>query len=717
MLNPIAYRMTSLAIKAITNLSKANISLYGEENIPKGSKIFVINHFTRLETFLMPYVIFRLTGIPVWSLAAFELFKGAFGTYLEKVGAVSTKNPNRDRLIVKTLLTGEANWIIFPEGSMIKNKKIIEKGHFMVSVAGGKHPPHTGAATLGLRTEFYRQRLRELAAANSAEVDYLLEQFQIEDLEPVVNGKTHIVPVNLTYYPIRARENILSSLAVHLVDDLPERIIEEIMTEGSMLISGVDIDIRFGKPIEITECLQCSPINLDISAKRRINFDDRIRSRSRMRIEALKLMQRYMADIYDLTTVNHDHLFGSMLRAMRSKKIDQQDLRRRVFLAATRLPHLSNIYLHRSLDADQVHLLTDDRYRKFSDFLAVALDTKTLIQKGKYLYKDPSKFSSPYDFHRARIDNPIDVMANAVEPLTRLQRTVNRIAYQPAFWIKRKVAHYLMDRAVEEFKKDYDAFFVQGETKPISVGMPFLIKGKSKDIGVVLSHGYMAAPLEVKELARHLGGLGFWVYVPRLKGHGTAPEDLATRTYQDWRDSVDQGYAIISNICKRVVAGGFSTGAGLALDLAVRVKEVSGVFAVSAPMRLKDFSARFAPAVDMWNRLMGRARQQGAKKEFVENRPENPHINYLRNPISGVVEVDRLMDELEPRLSDLNVPTLVVQSRGDPVVDPRGSRKIFDRIGSIEKEYLLFNFDRHGILLGEGALKVHKAIGEFIKRL
>jgi esterase/lipase/1-acyl-sn-glycerol-3-phosphate acyltransferase len=717
MLNRVAYRMTSLAVKAITNLSKANISYYGEENIPDGSKIFVINHFTRLETFLMPYVIFKLTGIPVWSLASYEFFKGAFGGYLEKVGAVSTKNPNRDRLVVKTLLTGEANWIIFPEGSMIKNKKIIEKGRFMVSVAGGKHPPHTGAATLGLRTEFYRQRLQRLSAENSAEVRYLLEQFQIEDLEPVINGNTYIVPVNLTYYPIRARENILSHLAVRLVDDLPERIIEEIMTEGSMLLSGVDIDIRFGKPIEILECLQYSPINADISAKRRINFDDPISSRSRMRIEALKLMQRYMADIYDLTTVNHDHLFASMVRAKRFKKIDEQDLRRRVFLAAIRLPQLSNIYLHRSLETDQVHLLTDDRYRKFKDFLTVALDSKVLIEKGKTLYKDPSKFSSAYDFHRARIDNPIDVMANGVEPLTQLQRTVNRIAYQPSFWIKRKIAHYLMDKAVEEFKRDYGAFFIQGESKPISVGMPILVKGKSKDVGVVLSHGYMAAPLEVEELAQYLGGLGFWVYVPRLKGHGTAPEDLATRTYQEWRDSVDQGYAIISNICKRVVAGGFSTGAGLALDLAVRVKEVIGVFAISAPMRLKDFSSRFAPAVDMWNRLMDRARQSGAKKEFVENRPENPHINYLRNPISGVVEVDRLMDDLEPRLSDLNVPTLVVQSKGDPVVDPKGSRKIFDRIASTEKEYLLVNFDRHGILLGEGASKVHKAIGEFIKRL
>jgi 1-acyl-sn-glycerol-3-phosphate acyltransferase len=199
----------------------------------------------------MPYIIYRLTKVPVWSLASFELFTGAFGSYLEKVGAVSTKNPDRDRLIVKTLLTGEANWIIFPEGRMVKNKKIIEKGRFMISAAGGKHPPHSGAATLAIRTEFYRQRLQKLSAENSDEVKHLLELFQIENLESVLNQNTHIVPVNLTYYPIRARENILSNLALHLVDDLPARIIEELMTEGSMLLSGVDIDIRFGEPIEI----------------------------------------------------------------------------------------------------------------------------------------------------------------------------------------------------------------------------------------------------------------------------------------------------------------------------------------------------------------------------------------------------------------------------------------------------------------------------------
>jgi len=552
MLNPFAYQTTGWAIKAITNLSKARISRYGEDNVPAGSNIFVINHFTRLETFLMPYVIYRLTKIPVWSLAAFELFQGAFGTYLEKVGAVSTKNPDRDRLIVKTLLTGEANWIIFPEGRMVKNKKIIEKGRYMISAAGGKHPPHSGAAMLAMRTEFYRQRLLKLASENSDEVRHLLDLFQIENIDSVSHQNTHIVPVNLTYYPIRARENILSNLALRLVDDLSERIIEELMTEGSMLLSGVDIDIRFGEPIEIFECLNCSPIDLDISAKRRIGFDDPIRSRKRMRKEALKLMERYMTAIYSLTTVNHDHLFASMLHAMRSKNIDALDLRRRVFLAATHIPQNSKINLHRSLQEGQVHLLTDDRFQKAKDFMAVALDTGILTARGNLLIKDPSKFSSPYDFHRARIDNPIDVMANAVEPLTDLQKTVNRLALQPRFWIQRKVAHYLINSAVEEFNEDYQAFFIKGETKPRSVGMPFLIKGKSKDIGVVLSHGYMAAPLEVRELAEYLGRQGFWVYVPRLKGHGTSPEDLATRSYKDWRASVDRGYAIISSICRRV---------------------------------------------------------------------------------------------------------------------------------------------------------------------
>ena len=247
--------------------------------------------------------------------------------------------------------------------------------------------------------------------------------------------------------------------------------------------------------------------------------------------------------------------------------------------------------------------------------------------------------------------------------------------------------------------------------------MPYLMGNRFRRTGILLVHGYMAAPPEVKELAAYLSKRGFLVYAPRVSGHGTSPDDLATRTYMDWMASVDEGYGIVSCLCKRVVAGGFSTGAGLALDLGTRVKGLSGLFAVSPPLQLQDFSVRFLPAVGVWNRYMDLIKKDGAKMEFVENRPENPHINYLRNPVCGVRELGLLMASVEKNLPRISIPALVIQADDDPIVNPKGSRKVFERIDSEDKEYLLFNFDRHGILLGEGAERVHRAIGDFVQNI
>ncbi len=715
-MNPFAYRTTGLAIKTLAGLSKAKIRIHGKENIPEGSVIFVINHFTRIETLFLPYHIHQITRVPVWSLADYQLFEGGLGVFLEKVGAVSTKNPHRDLLIIKSLLTGEAMWIIFPEGCMVKNKKIVEKGRFMMSYAGGKHPPHTGAATLALRTEFYRQRLRIMSQEFPEEAARLMKLFQIDSLEPVLERHTCIVPVNITYYPLRAHENILSSLAVHLADGISERAVEEIITEGSMLLSGVDVDIRFGEPIEIKKFMKQSAIKRDISSKHSIRFDDPIPSKRLMRKVALKIMQRYMSAIYSMTTVNHDHIFASMLKLIPFKRIDAYDLRQRAFLLVGDNLEETGVHLHKELRLDQTHLLVDDRLNKCEDFIKVAEEKGVVVKTGDAMVKDTSKFISAFDFHRIRIDNPVAVIANEVEPLIKLQRRVRRLAWMPGFWLRRRIAGYLMKKATDEFERDYEKFYIKKESKEKDVGKPFLIKGTSRNLGVVLIHGYMAAPLEVRELADYLGRRGLWVYAPRLRGHGTSPDDLAIRSYADWVASVETGYAIISNICEQVVVGGFSAGAGMALDLAARVKDIKGVFAVCPPMRLKDFSSKFVPAVDVWNRLMERVRLDGAKKEFVENFPENPHINYFRNPVSGVLELERFMESLEKKLPAIDMPALVIQSLGDPVVKPSGSRRAFDLMGSEDKTYILYNYDRHGILLGKGASRVHKAIGDFIEK-
>ena len=714
-MNRFAYRTTGLAIKTISNFTKARINLHGVENIPDGPKIFVINHFTRIETVLMPYHISKLIHVPVWSLASPEFFVGSYANFLNSLGAVSTSNPDRDSLVVKSLLTGEAAWIIFPEGRMVKNKKIIEKGRYIVSYAGGKHPPHTGAATLAMRAEFYRQRILTMADTTPKEAQRLMEMFNLPDLDAVSMDSISIVPVNLTYYPVRAKENILSRLAEYMVEDLSARLMEEIMTEGAMLISGVDIDIRFGEPILVDQSVGAKPISDDIKNPAPINFDDPIAALKPMRKEALKLMQRYMEAIYHMTTVNHDHLFAATLKKAPFSLIREENLKRRVFLVSQELKKMP-IWIHKSLAEDQIHLLTDNRYGKYEDFITLAMEKGIVRKTNGNLTKDESKLSSLFDFHRSRVDNPIAVIANEVEPLPWLLRRISRLCWLPTFWLKRKIIRSLLREIRNEYDQDYNAFYIENESKPKSVGQPYLLKGYSRDLGIILVHGYMAAPLEVRNLAQHLAQKGFWVYVPRLKGHGTAPEDLAQTTYKQWIHSVDRAYVIMSNICKRVVGGGFSTGAGLALELATRVK-LEGVFAVSTPLRLQYFSSRIVPAVDMWNRLMKKVKLGDAQKEFVENNPENPHINYLRNPISGVRELDRLMDMLEPKLKEITAPTLVVQSANDPVVDPKGSERIFKLIGTEDKQYILFNFNRHGILLGQGSKRVYRAISDFVEQL
>ena len=720
-MNKVAFLTTEFAIKKLYDISRTRVNLHLEEELPGGSIIFVINHFTRIETVFLPFHIQKITGAPVWSLASSELFQGFVGNFITEAGAVSTKDPDRDKLMVKSLLTGEANWVIFPEGLMLKNKKAIEKGEFVLDTDDGKRAPHTGAATLALRTEFYRERLRHLRDSDKEDdqVEYhrLLELFEIGEEEDVFGRATSIVPVNITYYPMMARENILSRLAGSLIDQPSQRMLEELKTEGTMLLAGVDVDVRFGRPIKVRPYLTDPVVEWDICSDQKISFNDDIKSKAILKNSSIEIMHRYMSAIYSMTTLNHDHLFASILYRRREEKIEIEDLKNRVFLAATMDTEGEAHHKHQSMKTSQIHLLTDDRYGKYENFMEFAIRKDLLsIEDDKYIVKNPKVFKEDADFHHTRVGNPLIVMANEVEPLSKLQYNIKLLAGESKENIADAIAVQIEEGAIKRFRKDYTEFYIEDETKGMDVGMPYLLEGKGENgsVGVLLVHGYMAAPLEVRGLAEYLNNMGFAVYAPRLIGHGTSPEDLAERSYLDWIESVEEGYIMLKHKYETVVVGGFSTGAGLALNIASRSDSIAGVFAIAPPMKLKDYSANFIPAVSVWNQVMTKLRLDSIKKKFVENNPENPHINYLRNPISGIRELVRLMDDLEGRLADITVPAYVLQSRIDPVVNVKGTRKIFEKIGSENKEYHLFNIDRHGILLHEGSHRVYKTIADFI---
>jgi esterase/lipase/1-acyl-sn-glycerol-3-phosphate acyltransferase len=712
-MNRSAYFTTGFAIKALADLSKADVIIHGEENIPDSPAIFVINHFTRIETLLIPCYIYNLTNVPAFSLAHESLFKGGLKKWLDMIGVISTKDPNRDKIIIRGLLTGTENWIIFPEGRMVKTKKIIGSGKFLISYDKGSHKPHTGAASLALRAEFFRHHLLAREKEEPLNVQACLDAFDIASVDDIRRSPTVIIPVNLTYYPIRAKENIASYFATKVMKEVPDRMLEELMTEGTMLLSGVDLDIHFGKPITLDDFLSSPVVRREM--RQPVGGDPGVPSAldQYMRRLSDEMMQRYMKAIYDMTTINHEHLFASLLQRNPWTSMSEMGLRRRVFLVTKKICDKNSIEcnLHRSLKEDQVHLLTDDKFKKVENFIELALEKKVVEKKNGKLVKVARKLPNLLSFHRGRIDNPINVMANEVEPLRKLQRLVRLVAWQPGFLVKMNVVEWLL----QEEKAGYLRECRRCEETALQSGGPFLLRGSTRKIGVVLVHSYLSVPEEVMELAHYLNRQGLWVYGPRLAGHGTTPEDLAQKTYSDWQLSVEKGYAVISSICENVILGGVSLGGCLALDLASRLKNLAGVIAVCPPLRLKDYSTSFMPGYDVWKRILAKFKRDDLDMEYFKFTSENNHINYDRNPIKGVENVGDFLEKLKTVLPNIHHPCLIIHADRDPVVESKGSRKLYDELGTEKKEYVLLNYENHIIVCGEDAGRVHRIIAEFIE--
>ncbi|OGR41780.1 MAG: EstA protein [Desulfobacula sp. RIFOXYB2_FULL_45_6] len=718
-MNKFVFELSGYTMKSFSGFSKSHIKIFGKENIPTGSIIFTANHFTRIETIFLPYHIYNITHKKVFSLATAELFdipilKGL----LNNLGGISIKDPRRDELIIKTLLSQNAHWIIFPEGMMVKNKRLVKKDQFSLTEEGNEKRPHTGAAILALRCEFYRERLRRLKIMKAPEFERLMKSFEIENIDPVLSGETAIVPVNITYYPASPRDNILSRIASIVMKAPSKRVMDELMTEGNMLFSNVDITIRFGKAIHIKEHLNHSYFESMLTVKRKIRFDEDISSKQISKELSIQTMEKYMASVYAMTCINYDHILSCILKHFpyRREGIDIYEFKCKVFYAVLHLVSRKICFVSDNFYLNQIHFLTDDRLGRFRNFLSLAENTGVIQIKGNKIFKDQTKFITPFDFHTIRIENPILVMTNEVEPLKDVEEFLKKVAQKTKIEIIDQVKETIHEKIKSDFSQDYQKYYKDGESKEKAVGNPIFLKQATDAPGILLIHGYMAAPEEMKAFAHYLYNHGFTVYVPRLKGHGTSPEDLAGTKYEQWTESVEEAFVVLRHSCKKIIVGGFSTGAGLALDLCTRVDDISAVFAVAPPMKLQDLGSYFVSAIDSWNTMIKKIHLNGIAKEFIENSPENPHINYFKNPIAGIHQLEKLMDSLEPKLETIHKPVLVVQSRKDPVVNPRGALKLFERLGSETKEYYIFDYNRHGILIGEGVLRIYKAIENFIQQ-
>jgi len=738
------HAITRFILRRLQRHFGVRLRLHGlNTQFTSGGGIIVANHFTRLETFVIPYVLYREAHILVRVLAAPMFFTNKrLGKYLLSIGGLPTNYPHKYESIARDILHG-GWWLIFPEGSMMKDRKVIDRGRLQVSDATGsvRRPPHSGAALIALTVQRYQDALR-YALRTGEDLERLctmlgLHNFSPTHLRAIAHRPATIVPLNVTYYPLNPQANLITSLITRLVPalmhaDLRERLLEELTVEGSMLLKGVDIDMRLGMPLsraadsqpdDTSGIVPWSPALWQRGLERLRSWRPAPRApvlrerwgvlyRQRQRRRARLMTQRSMQAVYGQITVNLDHLLSGLLllQVPHQRRVGVTELKRRVYVVLQSLWDDPSIHLHADLANPELQhrLLTAQRHPGFDSFAQRAVAHQLLTCTETAWEFALERLTKAWPFGEVRLQNFMQVCANEIEPLPAVMRALRQAARLDLERQRAQFAHAVLAYEQQLYDTDYAAFATAGlpriPPQRVGVGRPVLLHGHGPAgaIGVLLIHGYSASPAEMLPLAHFLHAQGLTVYVVRLRGHGTSPYDLQTRVWQDWYETVLRGYSCLQACSMQQFAGGMSTGGALALYLAAQcIGPLQGVFAVGAPLKLQRRLLRPAPVVQ-------------TVRDFVHAEPENLEANYAYHPVQGVRQLLRFIKVYEKVLPQVTLPVLLIQAHGDPTVRPESAQLIYAQLQSPHKQLLWKDRNRH-VIVGQHDADVHRDIFTFLQ--
>jgi carboxylesterase len=243
-------------------------------------------------------------------------------------------------------------------------------------------------------------------------------------------------------------------------------------------------------------------------------------------------------------------------------------------------------------------------------------------------------------------------------------------------------------------------------------GDPFTWQGGPT--GVLLVHGFTATTAEVRPLARCLCEHGYTVAGPLLPGHNSTPEDANRFHWRDWVRCVEIAYRELAARCSRVIVGGESTGALLALYLASEHPEVAAVLSYAPALKL---TLRHRDIVGVY--LLA------PFKPYVTKQHRAPALSsggdhlwrgYPVNPLRGTIELFTIQRAVRPRLSRVQQPLLVIQGRNDPTVHSSAPEMVYREVGSTVKELHWFDRSAHKVILDDEREQVFALTLAFIEK-
>lgn len=242
--------------------------------------------------------------------------------------------------------------------------------------------------------------------------------------------------------------------------------------------------------------------------------------------------------------------------------------------------------------------------------------------------------------------------------------------------------------------------------------------------GILLIHGFGGDPAEVRPLAAAFLREGYSVHAPLLPGHGALPDELAGVRWQQWAETVTQGFATLRHRCSEVVVVGFSMGALLSLLLAAHLP-VARLVALAPALTLRgqllvNLSGIARHAISWYYPFAGADFNDPTLRALIRQRVPDADLDdplvceqlrrMVRVPLAAIYQLTLLQRYARHALPRVTAPTLVVQGRDDATVDPRSAEQVARSIGATDCRLVWMEGYGHQLLLGEGGERVAHTI-------
>ena len=731
-INTSTYDLCIKAFRTTKKLLKLNIKLHQDENAridaAQAGDIFLFNHFARFETFIPQYLLHEATGAYCRSVASREFFDGdeRFTQFLRAVGVVPNDLPNLFPFLVHEILHGR-KLVIFPEGGMVKDKRVVDhKGKYGIfsRTANERRKHHSGAAVIALALDAFKTALlSDYAAGHYKRVGRWAGQLgfsSTEELMVKAVKPTVIVPSHITFYPIRVNDNILHQAARLFNRGINKRFAEELLVEGNLLLKDTDMDIRFSRPVVVGKYWRWWEKKLLPNAVHQFeSLDELFELTPRpghwggrihaigMKAKSLHVRDDYMESMYRAVTINLSHISSYLILCLFRKglrKLRCTQFHKMLYLAIKQL-QTSDYHLHRSLlNPEEYGAIATQGSTRLQQFLDTIQSMKLVhIDDADYVLDE--KLIRDFQIDEIRTENLISVYANEIAPLAAT-RLIEKSVRQSDQINPGKFADYLFDDQQRAFYWDLKQFnkprYLEINQKQTATADPncFFLKSNNKSAAaVLLIHGFLASPAEMRGLGERLHAQGFHVLGVRLKGHGTSPWDLRSRDWKDWFSSVLRGFEIIKAFSQKIHVIGFSTGGLLALLLAAEHphRKIASVTSISAPVIFINKNLKFVPLLHRANKIVRWVSSEGLMP-FRPNQPEHPEVNYQHIPIRALYQLQLLIERIMKMPLDIHSRVKLYQSDQDPVVDPASVDRLFEKINSADKLKQTLKSSRHGVV-------------------